>query len=230
MRLAVALCALGALAAPARASHRRYSGPMPPFRFELTLGAAQRSVGGELFSGSGHVPGVPDAQALVGRGDALGFAKPILFQASLHVLYGLRHFAFGGEVSGFWGGSDRPGSAQLTSLVGRSLSGYNAGPEIRTMWQRDWLEVSGVVALGYESLGVPITGFEKVSCGKGGRCYPTADASRFFLEPRAVVTIHLRSFILGAYGGGDVLPGGGFSAGGFIGLATEEWRKRATMQ
>ncbi|HZS37333.1 MAG TPA: hypothetical protein VFF06_10915 [Polyangia bacterium] len=229
MRLVIASCVLAALCAPARASHRGHGGPFPPIRIDLTIGATQRATENQVFSGSGHYPGSSDSLSLAGYGRELGLSRPILTQVQLHMLYGLRHFGFGVVMGGLWGNADHA-PTRYAGLIGGSLNGFEVGPELRTMWSHDWFEVSASLAGGYETLGVPIIAFEKVSCGKGGRCYPTASADRFFLEPRVTFTFHAGAFAFGGYGGGDVLPGGGFSAGGFLGVAPEAWRKRGEIR
>jgi hypothetical protein len=75
-----------------------------------------------------------------------------------------------------------------------------------------------------------VTSFAKVPCGKGGRCYPTLSDDEFFFEPRATVAVHLRSITVGAYAGGDLTGGMGWSAGGVVGIALPDWLARAQVR
>jgi hypothetical protein len=111
------------------------------------------------------------------------------------------------------------------------MKGFHIGPEITARHDIGWLELDASVAFGYEQLAIPVSGFQPMDCSRGKLgipCYPDAIDQRFFVELRAAVSAHLRWLDLGAYAGGDAMPtGGGWSAGGFVAVASRRWHEAA---
>ena len=219
----------------AAASHhcRGRCGPTP-LAAEVTVGALQMSLSDRSFSGSGQPAGVDGkaigpTQSLAADGSALGVVKPVVVQWQVHYLWLTPwHLALGGTFGGLDGSADRAQPDQLGGQrIGSSLSGLLVGPELAVVGAHGPVELRASVAAGYRSVGLPVTSFVKVPCGKGGRCYPTVGDDQFFFEPRMTVAVHLRSVTLGVYAGGDLTGGMGWSAGGLVGLALPAWRARA---
>ena len=224
------------LPAGASATHsRRYRGPAP-LAAALTVGALQMTLSDRTFSGSGQPAGI-DGQALgptlrlTGDGHTLGVVTPVVVQWQVHYLWLTPwHVAFGGTFGGVDGSADRAQPQRFGGqTIGGSLSGLVVGPEVAAVVDIGPLELRAGIAAGYRSVGLPVTSFAKVSCGKGGRCYPTLDDDEFFFEPRAVVAVHMGALTIGAYAGGDLTAGMGWSAGGLIGLAMPQWLERAAV-
>jgi hypothetical protein len=223
-----------ATSAAAHASRhcRGRCGPAP-LAAELTVGALQMTLADRSFSGSGQPAGL-DANALgpslrlAADGKTLGLNAPVVVQWQIHYLWLTPwHVAFGGTFGGVDGNADRGQPRLDGQSIGNSLSGMLVGPEIAAVAAHGPFEVRVGMAAGYRSAGLPVTSFVKVPCGKGGRCYPTLSDDEFFLEPRAVVAVHLRGLTLGAYAGGDLTGGMGWSAGALAGIALPDWRARA---
>jgi hypothetical protein len=210
--LAVAL-ALAALARPA-AARPEY----PAFHLEMTAGAVALSPADNLFTGSGHRPGGVDETVTV-RGRQLGLAGPHPFNFGAHVLVEpVAHLAVG-LTAGILTGS-RDAAAFSDSRFGTDLDGGYVGGEARFTWAWDWFEAHGGVSVGWRWLGVPIFEFAPDVCSRGGRCHPAARADFAFVEPRLTLFAKLRGFDVGGYVGGDVLPTGGWIAGGLIGFSS----------
>ena len=235
--LGIAL-AVGLVSAEAGATHRCRGrcGPAP-LAAELTVGALQMSLSDRSFAGSGQAAG-PDGKgvgpsiALAADGRTLGVVAPVVVQWQVHYLWLTPwHLALGGTFGGVDGSADRAQPDKLGGqTIGSSLSGVVVGPEIAAVFAHGPLELRAGIAAGYRSIGLPVTSFAKVSCGKGGRCYPTLDDNEFFFEPRATVAVHLRSITIGAYAGGDLTGGMGWSAGGVVGIALPDWLARAEVR
>ena len=211
-----------------------------PIAAELTVGALQMSLPDRSFSGSGQVAG-PDGNPLGGAGApslrlsadgrTLGLTAPVVVAWQVHYLWLTPwHLALGGTFGGLDGSADGVQAQLAGQRIGSSLSGMLVGPEVAAVLAHGPLELRGSIAAGYRSIGLPVTSFAKVPCGKGGRCYPALSDDEFFLEPRATVAIHLRSITIGAYAGGDLTGGMGWSAGGLLGLALPDWLARAEVR
>ncbi len=207
-----------------------------PLAAELSVGALQMQLSDRGFSGSGQ-PAGPDGKAvgpslgLGADGRTLGLTAPVVTAWQLHYLWLTPwHVAFGGTFGGIDGSADGIAARVNGQSIGSSLSGVIVGPEIAVVFAHGPLELRGSIAGGYRSVGVPVTSFVKVSCGKGGFCYPTLGDDEFFLEPRATVAVHIKSFTIGAYAGGDLTGGMGWTAGGLVGLALPDWLERARVQ
>ena len=208
-----------------------------PLAAEVTVGALQMQLSDRAFSGSGQ-PAGPDGKALgpsLRLGDdgrALGLTAPVVVAWQLHYLWLTPwHFAFGGTFGGLDGNADGAQPRLGGQSLGGSLTGALFGPELAVVFAHGPLELRGSIAAGYRTIGLPITSFVKVPCGKGGYCYPTLGDDEFFLEPRATVAVHFASSItVGAYAGGDLTGGMGWTAGGLVGIALPDWRARAEVQ
>jgi len=219
----------------ASASHRCRGrcGPVP-LAAELTVGALQMTLSDRSFSGSGQPAGV-DGKAigptlqLAGDGRTLGLTAPVVVAWQFHYLWLTPwHLALGGTFGGVDGSADHAQPERFGGqTLGSSLSGIVIGPEVAAVVDVGPLELRAGIAAGYRSVGLPVTSFAKVSCGKGGRCYPTLGDDEFFFEPRAVVAVHLGTITIGGYAGGDLTGGMGWSAGGLAGIALPDWRARA---
>lgn len=206
---------------------------MVPLAAELTVGALQMQLSDRGFSGTGQPAGV-DGKAigptvrLGADGRTLGLTAPVVVAWQLHYLWLTPwHLAFGGTFGGIDGSADGMQPRIGGQAIGGSLSGMLVGPEVAVVFAHGPLELRASIAGGYRSVGLPVTSFVKVSCGKGGYCYPTLDDDEFFLEPRATVAMHWKSFTIGAYAGGDLTGGMGWTAGGLIGIALPDWVERA---
>jgi hypothetical protein len=223
-----------AVAGPAQATHRCRGrcGPAP-LAAELTVGALQMSLGDRSFSGSGQPAGsdgtaIAPSLRLAADGRTLGLVAPVVVQWQIHYLWLTPwHLALGGTFGGIDGNADRAQPRLGGQTIGSSLSGIVIGPEVAVVVAHGPIELRAGVAAGYRSAGLPITSFVKVPCGKGGRCYPSISDDEFFLEPRATVAVHLRTITIGAYAGGDLTGGMGWSAGGLVGIALPDWLTRA---
>jgi hypothetical protein len=220
MRAIAILCVL---ASPAAAT--RY---YPAMHFELGVGLVERSLGGDLFSAAGRTPaGVDQSLSVTGR--ALGVDKPRFLDATLHyMIEPISHLAVGLAIGGMFD-VGQAGVRGDPGWFGRARAGAHHAPQVGYVQAiGDHVELHAGIASGWERIGVPVVGFESHPC-KGGRCYPTADVDRAFVELRATAIVNLRGFNLGAYAGGDVLPSGGFCAGGFVGFSSSSWppRRRA---
>lgn len=207
-----------------------------PLAAELTVGALQMSLSDRSFSGSGQ-PAGPDGKpvgpslALGAAGRSLGLVQPVVVQWQVHYLWLTPwHLAFGGTFGGLDGSADRPQPERLGGqTLGSSLSGLMVGPEVAVVVAHGPVELRVGAAAGYRTIGLPVTSFAKVSCGKGGHCYPTLGDDEFFFEPRVTLAVHLRSITIGGYAGGDLTGGMGWSAGGLVGLALPDWIARAAV-
>jgi hypothetical protein len=204
-----------------------------PLAAELTVGALQLQLSDRGFSGSGQPVGgdgkpVGPSLGIGADGRTLGLTAPVVVAWQAHYLWLTPwHFAFGGTFGGIDGNANGVAARVGGQTIGSSISGMLIGPEIAVVFAHGPFELRGSIAGGYRSVGVPITSFAKVSCGKGGYCYPTLGDDEFFLEPRATIAVHLRSITLGAYAGGDLTGGMGWTAGGLVGLALPDWIERA---
>ena len=205
-----------------------------PIAAEVTVGALQMSLSDRSFSGSGQPAGI-DGQPLgpslrlSGDGRALGIVAPVVVQWQVHYLWLTPwHLALGGTFGGVDGNADQAQPQRYGGqTLGSSLSGLIVGPEIAAVFAVGPLELRAGIAAGYRSVGLPVLSFAEVPCGKGGRCHPTLGDDEFFFEPRATVAVHLRSVTIGAYAGGNLTGGMGWSAGGLVGVALPDWRARA---
>ncbi len=205
-----------------------------PLAAEVQLGATQVSLADRVLSGSG-VPagldggGMTPTLRLSATGRTLGLDKPVVVSWQIHYLWLTPwHLALGGLIGGVDGDVGRVASLGGQSL-GSTLQGLVIGPELAAVLARGPLEVRAGFAFGYRSVGLPVTSFAKVPCGKGGRCYPTISDDQAFFEPRVVVALHTGLLTFGAYAGGDLTGGGGWSTGGVVGIALPEWHARAQL-
>ena len=203
-----------------------------PLAAELSVGALQLGLSDRSFSGSGQpvTDGQPAGQPLTlsGDGRTLGLRAPVVAAYQFHFLWLMPwHVAFGGTVGGLAGNADGKQPRLDGQTLGNGLSGLIVGPEVAVVFAVGRLELRGSIAGGYRSVGLPVTSFAMVPCGKGGRCYPTVSDNEFFLEPRATVALHFGMVTVGAYAGGDLTGAMGWTAGGMVGLAFPDWRARA---
>lgn len=208
-----------------------------PLLAELSVGALQLSLADRTFTGSGRPAGldgnaIGPSMTLAADGRTLGAIKPVVSLWQVHYLWLTPwHLALGGVLGGVVGDTGRGGATVVDGqTIDSSLTGSLFGPEIDTVLAHGPLELRAGVTFGYRNLGMPITSFAKVSCGKGGRCYPTASDDQFFFEPRVSVGVDLGSVQIGGYAGGDLLPTSGWSAGGYLAVALPEWRSRAQVR
>lgn len=246
MRCRAPVLALAALAAtvvvlvparPARASSRCRGrcGPAP-ILVELSIGATELHLTDRSFAGSGVPAGldgraIGPATTLRADGRTLGLRQPLVAQWQLHLLWLTPwHLAVGGLIGGTSGDAGGPLRRLDGQTVDPTIGGATVGPEIAAVFGHGPLELRAGFAFGYRSIELPVTSFVEVSCGKGGRCHPTVSDAEPFFEPRVAVGLHLGSIELGGYAGGDLGPGGGWSAGGFVALATPDWRSRAALR
>src|SRR5262249_8916834 len=141
-----------------------------------------------IFGASGTLAGTGDTPnpihaTLRVDGRSAGVDKPIATDFQLHMQWAVVPHLVVGGVMGLFGGDGDVAPRPLPIAVSSSYSGFRFGPEIGTVFTREWFELRATVALGYLSASLPVTGFEKVPC-KGGRCYPSAIANELFIEPR----------------------------------------------
>lgn len=233
--VAALLVALTSAQAGASRHCRGRCGPAP-LAAEVTVGALQMSLSDRSFSGSGRPAGVdgqPIAPSLrlTGDGRTLGVVTPVVVEWQAHYLWLTPwHLALGGTFGGVDGNADRAQPQRFGGqTLGGSLSGLVIGPEVAAVFAVGPLELRAGIAAGYRSIGLPVTSFAEVPCGKGGRCHPTLSDDEFFFEPRATVAVHLGAITIGAYAGGDLTGGMGWSAGGLAGIALPDWRARAAI-
>jgi hypothetical protein len=230
MRLIVATALVCALITPAAArSGRQCNGNCPPvgIEYEFSLGVAQLSLARETFSNTitpldgNHNPLPTETIAVTGRN--VGAVKPMAVVGELHVfLMHVPHLAFGGKFGMLGGSFGKQVETGTGALVDASnTSGFVFGPEARAVFARGPFEVRGGLSFGLrqESFVVPN---RSVHC-KGGVCPAAVNADQFFCEPRVAVAINLPVVSVGGYVGGDVMPTGGYVAGGFIALRLAQW-------
>lgn len=233
-----------AWSAVAGASHRGHSCRgrrcLVPLAAEVTVGALSMSLSDRSFSGSGQPAGLdgnalggPNAPSLrlAADGHALGLTAPVVVAWQVHYLWLTPwHLALGGTFGGLDGDADGAQPQLGGQRIGASLSGMLLGPEVAAVFAHGPLELRASIAAGYRNVGLPVTTFVRIPCGKGGRCYPTLSDDEFFLEPRATVVVHLRTITIGAYAGGDLTGGMGWTAGGVVGIALPDWLARAEVR
>jgi len=111
------------------------------------------------------------------------------------------------------------------------LTGFYVGPELATVWSLKFFDLRAGVSLGYRSYSFPLDGFDPVPCGKNGtsRCRPAISSTGFFLRPVLALGGHTHGVSFGGYAGGDVMPGGGWSAGAYIGIESDTWRTQTAI-
>ena len=160
-----------------------------PLAAELSVGALQLGLSDRSFSGSGQpvIDGQPAGQPLTlsGDGRTLGLRAPVVAAYQFHFLWLMPwHVALGGTVRRARRQRRRASSRGSTGRrSATALSGLIVGPEVAVVFAVGPLELRGSIAGGYRSVGLPVTSFAMVSCGKGGRCYPTRQRQRIL--PRA---------------------------------------------
>ncbi len=229
--------ALALLVCAPAAEARRGCGdhcPPIPLEFELSIGATAIAPEDHVFSGSGE-PAGSDGKAIGPRmtlrsdGHALNLGRPVVALAQFHYAWLTPwHLYLGGSFGFFDGDSGRGGATVAGQTIGPGISGFQVGPELGTVVARGPLEIRAGVAFGYRSIEVPISSFVRVPC-KGGTCAPQLSDDEFFFEPRVAAGLRWRAFLIGAYAGGDLMPGGGWSAGGFAAVTVPDWVKRAEL-
>ena len=241
MRLLFALGLLCALTAPAQGRGRRCHGDCPPIgiEYEFSFGFADLSLANQTFSDS-FTPLTHDHQTLppetvTVRGRNIGAIRPRVLVGELHLsLMRLPHLSFGMVMGVLGGDLGKPveifgGSGAGAIVDPHSASGIAVGPEVQTVWSRGPFEARAGIAMGYREEDLPIIN-RLVTC-KGGLCPATASSAQFYLEPRITLAVNLpRVVSIGGYVGGDVMPTGGFVAGGFIALRLIDWDKLGDMR
>ena len=229
-RTAALLCLALLLTRPAAASRFRGRGrPLnTPISVLVTVGAQEARVSGLRFSGTPTLGGRPIPVDL--HGAQLGLGRPTLVDTALHIDGDFHHVALGATFGLLLCGRTQGPAAMVANRSG-SLTGYYVGPELGTVWTVKNFDVRAGVALGYRSYEFPLTGFDPIRCGKNGAsvCEPSISASGFFLKPTLTMGGHYRAFSFGVYGGGDVMPGGGWSAGGYLGIENQLWHDKAAI-
>jgi hypothetical protein len=220
------------VAAPA---HARHSGPQP-LAASLEVGAAQLSLAGRVFGGSGHAANFdgsgepsPATTTLRVTGSQLAPGTIIVADIRLHVSFLLPgHVALGGVFGGVWGDLGRGLQRVDGAVIGSTVSGVVLGGELATAWAFGPLSLRAGFVVGYRSVDVPILSFALEPCGRGGRCYPSLGTNEVLVEPRVSVALTFyRGLGIGAYAGGDLAPGGGWSAGAMLSGHSDLWDARA---
>jgi hypothetical protein len=230
MRLIVATALVCALVAPASAWTRRpCNGKCAPFgiEYEFSFGVAQLALASQTFADTitpldgNHNPLPAESIAVTGRN--VGAVKPLARVGELHVsLMHYAHLAFGGKLGLIYGDFGKAVETGSGAVVNASAAqGFVMGPEARYVFSRGPLEVKAGVSFGYRDLWFEVPN-RLVRC-KGGVCPAQVSSGQFFFEPRVAVAVNLSFISLGGYVGGDVMPTGGYVAGGFIDFHIGEW-------
>ncbi len=179
-------------------------------------------VGDARFSADGQrtQDGQPARFSATGR--QLGIVQPwlVTIGASMSVIP-WRHVALGLEfATSVHGVADRAPTAPTLALQTDtgSVSSYRVGGNLTGILPVGRFSLRLGATLSYNHLGVPVTVFDKVPCGKSGasRCYPSAGFDKFSLEPRLSATVPLSPgglLHLLVYIGTDVVPPNGLSVG-----------------
>jgi hypothetical protein len=228
--LALAFLLAVSLVAPTSA-HARYSeGSGVAVSLEYALGARQLSLGERVFTASGTLAGTGETASLRVDGRSAGLNRPIATDFTAQLLWTvIPHLVVGGVLGVSVGDGDvapRP----LPVAVASTFAAVRVGPAVGTVFTHRWLELRATVALGFFSASLPVLGFERVPC-KGGLCYPGADTTDLFIEPRLSLAARpcldphrfCASIAFGAYVGGDLMPWSSFAAGGFIAIRPHRW-------
>jgi hypothetical protein len=229
-RLRLVLILMAALLAGPSSASRRHGTPLKtPISVLLTVGAQEARVAGLRFSGTPRLNGTP-LPPIDLHGNQIGLSRPVLLDTALHIDGDFHHVALGATFGLLSCGRTAGLVTQPADRTG-SLSGFYFGPEVATVWSIRNFDVRAGMALGYRGYSFPLTGFDWVPCGKNGasRCQPSISTDGFFLRPTLSMGGHYRSVSFGVYGGGDVMPGGGWSAGTYIGIENQMWRDRAAI-
>jgi hypothetical protein len=230
MRIFVALWIVCALASSAEArSRRKCHGDCPPFgaTIEVDMGTAQLSLADTWFSNTLPTAGGQHLFAVDGRN--IGALHPNVFSIDLHETYMfVPHFALGIRIGALYGDLGKPVLADGELVDPRGAAGMTIGPEWQTVWMFGPLELRGILGFGYRTIGLTVPGI-LVPC-KGGLCPATLDADSFYLEPRVSLAFDFGGFTVGGYAGGDVMPTGGWVAGGFIAARIGDWERLANFK
>lgn len=227
---AIALSGLFFSTSPAAASRfRGRRGPSPPISVTLTVGAMETRTSSLRFTGTPRRYGQPETVSATGA--QLGLTRPVVADVALHLDGDAHHVAFGGVFGimlGGRGGTPMPG---VPASRDGTLTGFYVGPELATVWSVRFFDVRAGVSLGYRSYSFPIIGFDTEPCGKNqaSRCAPSVTNTGFFLRPVLALGGHTHGVSFGAYAGGDVMPGGGWSAGTYVGIDSDTWRTQAAI-
>jgi hypothetical protein len=233
MRLVVATALVCALVSPASAWQRRTcNGRCPPvgpmgIEYEFSLGVAQLSLAHETFANTiipldaNHAPLPAETIAVTGRN--VGAVRPLATVGELHVsLMHIAHLALGGKMGIIFGDFGKEVQTGTGALVNAGQTqGFLIGPEARYVLARGPFEINAGVSLGYRELWFDVPN-RLVRC-KGGVCHAQVSDGQFFFEPRVAVAVNLSFVSLGGYVGGDVMPTGGYVAGGFIAFRLGQW-------
>jgi hypothetical protein len=235
MRLAIAMgivCAL--VCAPrveARGRHRQCRGDCPPIglEYEFSFGVDQLSLARETFAGTitpldgNGQPGRAETIAVTGRN--VGAVHPQALVGEVHIFrMDIPHLALGIKL-GILGG-DFGKAVETTSgavVDAHSAHGMSFAPEARVIFSRGPVELRGGVSAGWRELWLDVPN-RFVHC-KGGRCTASVSTDELFIEPRVSVAVNLPLVSIGGYAGGDIMPTGGWVAGGLVALRFAEWDK-----
>ena len=229
MRLWLAAGIVCALASTAQARGRKCHGDCPPFGWEgeLDVGTQQLSLAHETFSNtfvpvdSQRHPLPAETVRVTGRN--IGADRPWLIVADIHYQYTFVPHLTVGPRLGFIGGDvgktvQADGGVQVS---GQGASGIIIGPELRGIFAFGPLELRGGVSFGYRELDLTV--LNRWTYCKGGICNAHVGDGAFFFEPRVSVAYNFRAVAVGGYFGGDVMPSGGISAGGFLAVRLGDW-------
>jgi hypothetical protein len=214
------------------------------FEAQLTVSGLRPELGDRVFSGHGTMSGMMNGagsgqdMSFAARGSDLGFAHPWLPTVHFELSgYFLRHLGIGVRFGYGWGGhADQPaGRSSLADQVDTgSLGLTQIGGVLRGVLPiTSWASLRVSTFLGYRSYGVSITAFDKVPCGRGGTCYPSASSEQFSFETRleGAVAFGARSPVsLVAFVGAELSPPLAFTAGAGLALGRHDfpdsWSRR----
>lgn len=219
-------------------SHSRSSGAgsrgqlQAPLSFELAVGAYQPSLADRELVGSGLPRNGGGLQTVRSDGRAAGFDRPLGWGFQLRILaLAAPYFVVGGRVGGFFGKADRASTRPLgSSPLGDTYSGFLIAPEVGTAFAVGRFEVAATIAVGYRRVEVPMLGLVRIPCGKHASCASSASDESVFVEPRLALGLRVtRTFAIGAYVAGELVPAPSLSAGAYLALRLPDWGARTNV-
>jgi hypothetical protein len=200
------------------------------FGFELLqfdVGVLQPNLSNVVFQGDGLLNGSPAHQRTVGR-DA-GIRQPLLTTLGGRFTFRFLHWLMAGGYFERVGGSlDQFSAVQANGQgLGDSLGGVDLGGHVGLVWSPGYYEVRLDTDIGARLLSVDIERFDTETCSNKGAtysCQPAASSTKFELQPKLQLGVHLGPWVtVGAYGGVDSFPQLGWSAGGWAALHAPFW-------
>jgi hypothetical protein len=164
-------------------------------------------------------------------GHGLGYVRPSMFEATAHLRWSVGPLFAIGAYLGYHGAGSYdapPDDRAVRAVVGNSqtLWGLSVGAAIEVLIPLGPVTIRPALLGGLRSYNLNVRDLASGECewvDTGGvshtdHCSPTVGALNFSLQPRVQIDVDLHGFVVGAYGGVEVLPTWGFAAGATLGF------------